>query len=60
VREAEAIPKLLVVAALVVSVGEIARRALPTEWDLYVSLTTAVAIAVGSGVVLTRWDGPAR
>jgi hypothetical protein len=45
-REAALCAKLLVVVLLIASVGEIARRALP-EWQLWVSLATAAAVAGG-------------
>jgi hypothetical protein len=41
----------MVTAAFVAAVGEIATRILPADWELYVSLTTALAVAVGAVIV---------
>ena len=43
--------KMLVTAGFIAAVGEIARRILPADWELYVSLTTALAVAVGAAIV---------
>jgi DnaJ-like protein len=46
--------KALVAAAFVVAAGEIARRALPNEWDLYVMLATVTGVTAWTVVVLCR------
>lgn len=50
-REAALIPRLAVVVLLTWSVGELARRALPSEWQIWVVGGTVAAIAVGATVV---------
>jgi len=53
-REAGTCAKALGMAAFLASIGELARRALPSDWNLYVMLATVTAIAVGTGALLTR------
>ena len=52
--------KALVMAAFVASAGEIARRALPTGWDLHVMLATVIGVTVGTVVVFRSGEGVAR
>ena len=53
-REAGLCTKLLVVVLLVTSVGEIARRLLPPEWELRLSGATVASIVLATGILWRR------
>jgi hypothetical protein len=53
-RLGSTVGRILLTTALAASAGEIARRIVPAEWDLAVSLTTAAAIALSAAIVFRR------
>ena len=47
-RYTRVMPRLIAMVVFVAAIGEIARRALPTPWELRVSLATAAVVGGGS------------